>query len=95
MNKKNWSKRVREAEKTGKFTSNDIMASNYWGSCAVGEKLIRDHGRLPYMGLMNKICSRENKALRRLGSDFTYAVTGNQVQKARKIFEKIQGYRTR
>ena len=78
--RKSWAARIEAAEKRGKFTDYEVaLASDSWLSCAVGEK----HN---WPSTYYKLTEEEEW----LGLDFGYAVSEEQIQQAKFLYEEIQ-----
>lgn len=81
-----WNARLNRAEKTGKFTDEDITLAGSWLTCAVGERaetLDRDP-----IGITTA-------AVDKAGVEFCFHVSNNDVKKARNSYNRIQQWGAR
>lgn len=76
-----WAQRIKTAEKKGKFTSKDKKDAANWFTCALGERFgIRELLHEEPVG---------EKAYG-LGFKFSRVVINDEIEKAKKTFERIQ-----
>ena len=79
-----WKDRIKNAKKRGRFLSKDIVDSQYWNRCAVGEKFKLFNMREDEIDAMSF-----NNRIFDLGLDFSYAVDGGEIDIAAKLLKKI------
>ena len=82
--RKNWDKRIKEAEQTGEFSFEDKNRATDWKRCSMSERFIlKSRDELPVQERFGKIGVN-------LGYDFNRAVQLDCVKLAKEIHLKIK-----
>ena len=78
---KTWEIRIKEADKRGYFTEEDIQLANYFTTCAISERInpkLYEHD----------LTKMSNKAFQ-LGLDFGYAIKHQNMEEILKTYNNI------